>query len=215
MCVIWLRTNLYTLSCTNMFTFSNLKSNLLEGNVVPDDFYKNIFHSYWVYDFSRKGKAKKAAFYYFVERILSAVNAQITKFEKQKSNVKISEMFSVSDEVFAVMIIEYYKKEMEITDHWKGLKEVEKWSTLSSWIYSSRIKGVHNNSWSEEGMKILYDWCCKIQELRKDKKLKMFLKKKFWHIIVVSRMSLVIVYQKILRNKHCYTKNLLKMGGRI
>ena len=77
-----------------MFTFSKLKVDLLEGNSVPDNFSKNIFHSYQVYDLSRKVKARKAAFDYFVERLLSAVNAQVNKFKKQKSNVKIRDFFS-------------------------------------------------------------------------------------------------------------------------
>ena len=102
--------NLYPLYYTDMFTFSNWKDDLHEGIVVPDDFSKNSFNRYWVYDLSKKGKARKGAFYYFVERILIVVNVRVTKFKKQKSNVKISEMFSVSDEAFVVTMIENYKE---------------------------------------------------------------------------------------------------------
>ena len=123
-------------------------------------------------------------------------------------------MFSVSDEAFAVMMIDNYEERWKLQTIEKDKK---KWRSDPNYQakYTSSTKGVHNNSWSEEGMKSFYDWCRKIQELRKDKKVEWFLKKRFWHIIVVSIMSLVIVYQTTLRNQYCYMKNLLKMGGRI
>ena len=143
------------------------------------------------------------------------MNTQVTKFKKRKSNIKTSEIFSVSDEAFAVMMIDNYEERWKLQTIEKDKK---KWRSDPNYQakYTSSTKGVHNNSWSEEGMKSFYDWCHKIQELRKDKKVEWFLKKRFWHIIVVSRMSLVIVYhQTTLRNQYCYMKNLLKMGGRI
>ena len=42
-----------------MFTLSNSKADLLQGNVVPDNFSKNPFHSYQVYDLSKKVKQEK------------------------------------------------------------------------------------------------------------------------------------------------------------
>ena len=47
------------------------------------------------------------------------MNVQVIKFKKQKSNVKISQMVSVSDDAFVVMMIENYK------ERWK-LQTIEK-----------------------------------------------------------------------------------------
>lgn len=83
-------------------------------------------------------------------------------------------MFLVSDEAFAVMMIDNYE------ERWKFQtieKDKKKWRSDPNYQakYTSSTKGVHNNSWSEEGMKSFYDWCRKIQELRKDKKSGMVL----------------------------------------
>ena len=42
-------------------------------------------------------------FYYFVTRMLSSVNNKITNFEGKKANILFGEIFSVSDEAYALI----------------------------------------------------------------------------------------------------------------
>ena len=65
-------------------------------------------------------------------------------------------MFSVSDEAFAVMMIDNYEERWKLQTIEKDKK---KWRSDPNYQakYTSSTKGVHNNSWSEEGMKSFYD----------------------------------------------------------
>eukprot|EP00536_Pseudo-nitzschia_multiseries_P011647 jgi/Psemu1/29563/gm1.29563_g len=57
-------------------------------------------------EYRRYGNADNEEFYYFVTRILSAVNPGKTNFKLRKAKDLISTIFTVTDEAFALMIID-------------------------------------------------------------------------------------------------------------
>ena len=81
----------------------------------------------------------------------------------------LSNVFSVSDEAFALMIVENYEK------RWKlQLSHTDKklWKTDPCYQakYTSSSKGVHKNAWSDDGIKRFFDWCRTIKDLRSKEK---------------------------------------------
>lgn len=57
-------------------------------------------------EYRRYGNADNEEFYYFVTRIMSAINLVGTNVKQKKATELISDIFSVTDEAFALMIID-------------------------------------------------------------------------------------------------------------
>eukprot|EP00980_Cylindrotheca_fusiformis_P021286 scaffold8194_cov118-Cylindrotheca_fusiformis.AAC.17 len=95
----------------------------LKEDKVPKGFsYKTLIDGYRDYivednDSEEKKKKKKAGlvgFHYFVDRILASVNADRTRFgpekhKKQRVSLLLSDAFTISDEAYALFMLENYE----------------------------------------------------------------------------------------------------------
>ena len=102
-------------------------------------------------------------FYYFVTRLLSGVNASITNFESKKTHVLLSEIFTVSDEAYALVTIlnslHVWEEQMKDKAD-RDPKRMKRKYTLP--------KSGRKESWSTEGRNAFHILCRKIEILRKD-----------------------------------------------
>jgi len=78
----------------------------LNGDRVPESFSKLLLERYRDYGDS---EGHKNAFRYFATRILPAVNASQTRFDKRKFSESLSECFSYTDEAFGILLVVNYE----------------------------------------------------------------------------------------------------------
>ena len=141
------------------------------GDVVPDTFPGSVSIDWTNSDegkilnasYRAYGNADNAEFYYFLTRILASVNPVQTGFKSHKGKLKISDMFTVSDEAFAILMLhnEY--------DTWVKFEEnkvdptVKKRKKRFCDADSGRREG-----WAIEGRLLFSRLCEEIEELRRN-----------------------------------------------
>ena len=82
--------------------------------LVPNDFFQNLFTHYWDYfedgqNIKNGRQACYDAFLYFADRILPSINAEVTKYHgEKKCLVRMSNVFSITDEAYALLMVENY-----------------------------------------------------------------------------------------------------------
>eukprot|EP00536_Pseudo-nitzschia_multiseries_P002313 jgi/Psemu1/5277/gm1.5277_g len=106
--------------------------------------------------YRRYGNADNEEFYYFVTRILSAVNPVGTNFKQKKATMLISDIFSVTDEAFALMIIENEYR------NWEKQKQRKLDGTDATQTKKKYMRKKHCDS------KMFARLCKKIKTLRED-----------------------------------------------
>ena len=84
-------------------------------------------------NYRRYGNASNESFFYFVNRILPAMNPTQSKFKQDKDKKLISEMFSVADEAFALVVLfnEYDVWEEQIIAEDEGRQPAKKKSSVT------------------------------------------------------------------------------------
>ena len=102
-----------------------------------------------------------AHFYYFVTRMLSAVNNKITNFEAKKANILFGEIFTVSDEAYALIIL---INELHVWKEQIKEKKNQNKNNLKRKFVSPRSG--KKDSWSNEGRIMYNNLCRKIKDLR-------------------------------------------------
>ena len=140
----------------------------IEKKIVPDYLEETLLDNYRDYEkICVKGSHEEKVWFYYVDVFLSSINAKVTMYRGKKRKINfISDVFSVSDEACAIlMLINYF-------DRWKMMaaepdKRKHKRKEFDAKFTSSR-KGSRTKSWSDEGRKTFNEWCFKIQELRKE-----------------------------------------------
>ena len=140
-------------------------------NAVPDDFPNDLgLYNLLPNDNNDDPQATSASsyrtncnthFYYFVTRMLSSVNNKITNFEGKKANILFGEIFSVSDEAYALIIL---INELHV---WKEqIKEKKKQNKNKLKCKFVSPRSGKKDSWSNEGRMMYNNLCRKIKELR-------------------------------------------------
>ena len=118
---------------------------------------------------------------YFLTRILSAINPGVTNFNTRKSRELISDIFTVSDEAFGLMMIhnEYrvwveQKKIKDGPDPRRKGREKKR--------YCDQRSG-SKDGWTQEGMRVFSKLCKRVKELREGeetgREFEMLVKEKF------------------------------------
>ena len=100
-------------------------------------------------------------FLFFIENILSKINPKYSNFSTNKTRVSLSEMFTVTDEAYALTII------LNQATNWIKLSKPKKDRSvkLSKKIFTKPFSG-HRNSWNMEGQLIFFKVTKEIKTLR-------------------------------------------------
>eukprot|EP00536_Pseudo-nitzschia_multiseries_P014043 jgi/Psemu1/37351/gm1.37351_g len=122
-------------------------------------------------EYGRYIKADNEEFYYFVTRILSAVNPVGTNFKQRKATELISDIFSVTDEAFALMIIDnefgnwekQKKRKLDATDVTQTKKKYMRKKYCD-------LKSGSADGWDKTGQIVFARLCKKVKTLREDRK---------------------------------------------
>lgn len=137
------------------------KADLNTGDIVPDDFAKKLeehYRDYYDMDGNLiEGRQENLdAFFYFVDRILSSVNAEFTKFgpdkRKRRRTAFLRQVFTPSDEAFGLLLVENYESRWraqaadgQIKGEWRKEKKYQA-------KYTSSNHGLKNVTWDEAGI---------------------------------------------------------------
>ena len=102
-------------------------------------------------------------FLFFVENILAKINPKYSNFEENKTKIVISQIFTITDEAFALTMV------LNQCANWKELaKDKNKRSRESlKKLFTRPISGCRN-SWNMEGQMIFYDVQREIKKLREN-----------------------------------------------
>ena len=158
---------MYNILLTDVFfkLSCDLKADEKEGKV-PENFWENLKNGYRKYPNGASDREENLkAFEYFVDRILPCINKAQTHYDRQKKNGKlISNVFTVSDEALAIILVENYHQ------RWHNQcyePNKEKWRTEKKFKakYTSSDKGSREQSWSKEGIASFFSWCEKVKKL--------------------------------------------------
>ena len=107
---------------------------------------------------------KNSEVLWFFENILAAINPAVTNFRSKKYKEPISQIFSVSDEAYALLIVENEYERWK--DQIKAGKDGKKSFMRKKYVdYKSGKKG--DSSWSLRGRKLFTYLCKTVDELRK------------------------------------------------
>ena len=150
-------------------------------DLVPRNFAKNLFVDYRKY-FEDGGNLVNGredpsynAFLYFADRILPCINAEITKYQgERRCVVPMSKAFSVSDEAFALLMVENYadmwinRAERKKNEHEGGGAHQER-SEIKGAVYTCSRKGYIHAGWNDDGIRRFNEIAMMIEELRNDK----------------------------------------------
>ena len=126
----------------------------LRNGLVPEDFGKLLLEKYRNYGSS---ETHKNVFRYFATRILPAVNAGITKFDRRKYKESLSECFSYTDEAFGILLVINYESRWR-SQHaatmrlprGTGKERSKLWNDAR---YTSATEGARRGaSWPREGL---------------------------------------------------------------
>lgn len=98
-------------------------------------------------------------FYYFVTRVLPAMNPSVSNYKRDKNKKLISDIFSVADEAFGLIMLhnEY--------DVWKG-NYFKTSKTNSNKKKFLDAKSGRRDGWTEEGKNLFYELCEEVKKLR-------------------------------------------------
>ena len=126
----------------------------LRNGRVPEDFGKLLLERYRNYDNSRN---HKDVFRYFATRILPAVNAGLTKFDRRKYKATLSDCFSYTDEAFGILLVINYEKRWR-SQHDADMRlpsgtNKERSKLWADARYTSATEGARRGtSWPREGL---------------------------------------------------------------
>ena len=111
------------------------------------------------------GNADNEDFYYFLCRILSAINPACSNFKQRKTTDLISDIFSVTDEAFGLIVIynEYHV--------WENLRSRKIGGGGDATVLKKRKRYCDANSgrrdgWMKEGQVLFDKLCRKVHDLR-------------------------------------------------
>jgi len=126
----------------------------MKDNSVPEDFSKFLLEKYRDYGNSEN---HKNAFRYFATRILPAVNASLTKFDKRKYKESLSQCFSYTDEAFGILLVVNYENrwqsQHEAEVRLPGTKSKERSKEWDDARYTSAFEGARRGvSWTRAGL---------------------------------------------------------------
>ena len=109
--------------------------------------------------------ADNSEFYYFVTRILSSVNARNNDFNGNKRGTEnlLSEIFSVEDEAFALLML---YNELHVWE--SGLKKKKDGSVKMEQKRFCDAKSGRRIGWALEGKVLFYKLCAEIKDLRRN-----------------------------------------------
>lgn len=127
-----------------------------------------LHNDYRRYEFGAKSDGD---FLWFVENVLSAQNVLQTKFATRKSSETISQIFTIQDEAFALLVllnefhcweVDWMKKNpgARTDTRTNSIQEVEK-------LFVSKKSG-KKHSWDDLGINVFYQLCNLVQERRKE-----------------------------------------------
>ena len=114
-------------------------------------------------DYRKYKDAENEEFYYFVTRILSAVNPTKSNFKQRKDKDLLSEIFSVTDEAFALILIFNEHHVWENQKQRKTNPEIRRRKKR----YCDAESG-NRDGWMEEGKDLFNELCEKVAKLRED-----------------------------------------------
>ena len=159
-------------------------------NDVPfgEDFPETLLENYGQYfdsngDVIEGREENYEAFIYHVDRILPSVSADITKYHgDRRGQVDMSAVFKISDEAFALLMIEnYFERWVQIAkeeeksgkkkknrDNEKTAEETRKRRREMKGKYTSSSAGYVYGGWDSEGIEHYNKLCIMVKELRKD-----------------------------------------------
>ena len=155
-----------------LLTFSTFQ--LQKDGKAPEDFLETLMDKYRNYS----DDDVPEVFKFFVDNILGAVNCKVTKWSKYKTLEILQKRFTVSDEAFALLMVENYvaswEKKIEMKDSKLSRKDL-----LCQAKYSSSNTGRGNqqgdSSWSIDGI-IRYNVLCReVEERRRRKRERLYL----------------------------------------
>ena len=135
-----------------------------DENKIPDNFPQDLFidlDNDSNSSYRRYGDEVNESFYYFVNRILSAINASVTNFHNRKTIQLISQIYTVSDEALGLILLE---NEYHVWLEQSKPKDKQNENNLKRKYVS--CKSGKKNSWASEGKYRFYNFCVKIKELR-------------------------------------------------
>lgn len=121
--------------------------------------------------YRRYGTEDNEDFYYFVTRILTAINPTNNYFEQRNHNELLSDIFSVTDEAFALLVI--YNEH----DVWNYRRERKLGNTVERkttrfcndelLLVGSQKRRQRQRGWMKEGRELFHDLCLEVDRLRK------------------------------------------------
>jgi hypothetical protein len=129
------------------------------SNRVPDNFSTLLLETYRNYGNSEK---HKTAFQYFATRILPAVNASLTKYDRRKYTKSLSECFTYTNEAFGLLLVVNYEKrwtsqhkaELSLPGGTASQERSERWEDAK---YTSSNEGARRGvSWPREGFLVKF-----------------------------------------------------------
>ena len=147
--------------------------------LVPNDFFQNLFTHYRDYfedgqNIKNGRQACYDAFLYFADRILPSINAEVTKYHgEKKCLVRMSNVFSVTDEAYVLLMVENYherwvslaQKKNSNDEGGEGVQE----SRIKRAKYTCSSQGNIHAGWEEKGILRFNEIAGMIKNQRKDK----------------------------------------------
>jgi hypothetical protein len=122
---------------------------------VPEKYSKLLLERYRNYGNS---EMHKNAFHYFATRILPAVNASQSKYDKRKYTLNLSECFTYTDEAFGLLMVVNYEQRWDSQHHAVSVEPAGAGRDILSkhWVdanYTSATEGSRQGvSWSNAGL---------------------------------------------------------------
>ena len=143
--------------------------------------------------------ADNEEFFYFVTRILSTINPTITNFKANKKIKLISEMFTIEDEAFALILvhneverwIDQLEEDSVTTSASSGEKDIV--DSLKTNKKFCDPKSGNRDGWTKEGIELFNYLCGAVQKLRSDKETGCILEAKIRQKIVEKKKNSTVV----------------------
>jgi hypothetical protein len=140
----------------------------MRDNKVPLHFGKRLLEKYRGYGESEE---HKQSFRYFASRILPAVNASYTKFDRSKYSKLLNECFSYTDEAFGLLLVVSYEQRW-ISQHeamvmFPDETRKEREARSNNALYTSSTEGSRRGqSWDKKGLLKFNSLCEMVKEQR-------------------------------------------------
>lgn len=126
-------------------------------------------------EYRKYSTANNGEFFYFVSRMLPSINPKKVNFSKECSNKSISEIFSVSDEAFALLLL-YNEHHVWVDNMRTGEESVDSEDEGTSKTRKKKKRkrfcdpsSGRKQGWEWRGKKLYNTLCKKVQQLREDK----------------------------------------------